>query len=288
MSKCNAGEKIDVEAAIEELGRSSFVEITKSDQDQGYFLSLPLAASAFGRRKFAVSPMKSAIEADLSVLYYFGAGQRTDIRHGIGPRISRMFQYIAKNISTNYVELQKHIPIMEFIAREYPPAWLLLSQLYEESGLENSMEEAIKAMRRYLESDQIDIASQKRAWGSLARLCGSSNQYLGEAHALVEKIILPGTTISEISEAANHLNSLLRPERLVLDSSERKILVRKIVDVFEKRISEHDVGATDLSRLAWLYMKLQQESKALEYVRKGLALDPQNEHCLNLVTKLDG
>ena len=231
--------------------------------------------------------MKSAIEADLSVLYYFGAAQRTDIRHGIGPRIDRMFHHIAENISVNQVELLKHIPIMEFIARKYPPAWLLLSQLYEESDLEIRMEEAIKAMSRYLESDQIDIANRKLAWDRLARLYGSSNQYLGEAHALVEKSQLPGTTISEISEVANRLNSLLRPERLVLDSSERKILVRKIVEVFEKRSSERDVSATDFSRLAWLYMKLHQEGKALEYVKRGLALDPHNEHCLNLVTKLD-
>ena len=80
-------DKMDVEEAIEELRRSSFLEVAVSNEDNAAFLSVPLAALVFGKHKLTVSPMKSSVEANTDLLRYFGAAQKLDIRHGIAPHV---------------------------------------------------------------------------------------------------------------------------------------------------------------------------------------------------------
>ena len=55
-----ANERMDVDAAIDELERSSMVETIRSANDGEEFLRVPLAAAVFGRRKLAVSALRSA------------------------------------------------------------------------------------------------------------------------------------------------------------------------------------------------------------------------------------
>jgi hypothetical protein len=69
-------ERIDVKSAIDELLRSSFIEQLVSEKDGEYFLSVPLVALIFGRKKLEVDPMKNAIEADSKILFSFGAFPR--------------------------------------------------------------------------------------------------------------------------------------------------------------------------------------------------------------------
>jgi hypothetical protein len=52
----------------------------------------------------------------------------------------------------------------------------------------------------------------------------------------------------------------------------------------ERRSNEAD--ANDLSRLAWLYLHLHNPDMALEIVIRGLALEPENEHCIRLARRL--
>ena len=72
-------ERMDVENAVEELGRSSFVELTSSEEDKEQFVTVPLAAAVFGKKKLSTYSMKSAVEADLQLLHAFGAAQQSDI-----------------------------------------------------------------------------------------------------------------------------------------------------------------------------------------------------------------
>ena len=45
-------------------------------------------------------------------------------------------------------------------------------------------------------------------------------------------------------------------------------------------------SATDCSRLAWLYLRLQQKEKARAFVNRGLAREPLNDYCQKLKEKL--
>jgi hypothetical protein len=201
-------ERIEVSRALEELANSSFIEITQSSKDNMFFISIPLAASIFGRPKIDVSPMKGAIEADSSLMQTLGAAQFLDIKQGIRPRIRRLFLYIASRIAVAPEELAKHLPMLEFIARKYPPAWLMIASLHEEAGTADSFEKAKEALRRYIESTPGD-SGQWDAWDKLSKICYRTEDWKGEIHASIEMCKLPDVSFFQISNSARVMNSLL-------------------------------------------------------------------------------
>jgi hypothetical protein len=274
-----ANERMDVKNAVEELSRSSFIEILTSSEDGELFLMVPLVAAEFGKRKITTSPMRSAIEADLQILHAFGATQQSDIKKGIPPRIDRLFQYIAERITKGKETLEDYLPILEFIARRYSPAWLLLARLFHESD-----EKEKEILRRYIESGTEDNIQKERVWENLATICQNTGDVIGEIHALVEMCQLPGIPFFRISNAVNRVNALFSDQYFVLDSEEKLIVSRRLAQVMENRIGEGD--ATDCSRLAWLFIRLQDEIKAQHIIRIGLSVDPDNIHCKNLEARI--
>jgi hypothetical protein len=278
-----SNERLDVDVALDELKRCSFVETTISE-DKNVLLSVPLVAAIFGKRKLAVSPMKVAVEANTEILRYLGAAQKTDTRRGIGPRINALFSNIAAKVGKKPDALTDYLPIMEFVAQKYPPAWLLLARLFEESDLEKGMERAKDSLGRYLESTP-RTKEQMFAWQKRADYCDRTQDWLGEIHSLVEMSQLPETSLNEMSNAANRINSLLRYHQF-LDLYDIKVMVRKLAETMASRI-DMEGDATDCSRLAWLFLRLGDETEAARLTEQGLKLEPAHEHCLKLKDKLD-
>jgi hypothetical protein len=95
---------------------------------------------------------------------------------------------------------------------------------------------------------------------------------------------LPETSFNDISSAANRINSLLRFHQ-VLDLYEVKVLVRKLAETMGSRI-DNEGDATDCSRLAWLYLRLDERVMAARLIDHGLSQDPGNEYCSKLKEKL--
>jgi tetratricopeptide (TPR) repeat protein len=277
-----ANDKMDVANAVEELTSSSLVEQTVV-QDGTTFLGVPLVAAVFGRRKLEVTPMKTAIDADVEFLQQIGATSSSGARHGIGPRLEKLFQNVATRLTNGRLELAAVIPSLEFICRQYPRCWLMLANLHEELGGPEALARAAECFRRFLESPQ-SIGDQQLAWNELARLYQSMRDWTGAAQAQIRRCKLPDTPYSTLSNTANWLNSLLRENYVALDSEEKRVLYRELAELMERRASE--ATATDLSRLAWLYLHLRDVPRAKEVVEKGLALDPENEHCIRLKKRL--
>ena len=278
-----SSERMHVEDAIEELRRSSLID-TATSPDSARFLSVPLVAAEFGKRKLATSPSKSAVEADLELLHHFGPAQKSDLAHGIAPKVARLFRQINTVVKLHPERLEEHLPILEFVAQNYSPAWLDIAALYERSALLDRLERAKEAVRRYLETGP-DTDSQKYAWQLLAELCQDGEDWSGELHARVELCQLPGTDFDSISEAANRLNGLLVRQQF-LDTEEKHVLAKKLAKIMEARLSEAD--GTDHSRLAWLYLHLGDEIRARAVTEAGLAKEPANDYCQRLQAKLDG
>ena len=126
-------ERINVDDVIEELRKSSFIEVTNSDKDFEIFITVPLAASIFGKSELEVSSEKFAILADKELLQDFGAAKQSDIVHGIYPRIIRKFKNIADRISKGKEKLETHLPTLEYLASKYPDAWIYLANIHEEN-----------------------------------------------------------------------------------------------------------------------------------------------------------
>ena len=282
----NAEERIDVRAAVDELKRLSLIEEHTASEGEERFLSVPLAASAFGRRKLNASPLKISIETDLELLRTFGAAGKEDVRSGVRPRILRLIKRLAERVSAGQESLESYRPMLEFMASRVPAAWLDIAQLYKEEDSAQGIAWAKDAMRRYLESGDSTVPAAQ-VWFQLAGLCRASRDQQGEVHALIEMADMPGIDAEELSRSADTVNPLLaaakREGRQLFQTEERKYLIGKLAAKLEQCLDKLD--ATDLSRLAWLHLHLNNEPRAGVLVREGLKLDPDDQHCLSLAAK---
>jgi hypothetical protein len=280
-------ERFDVSGALAELQRFSLVEEVVSQDENEIFVGVPLAAATYGRRKLEVSPFKVAVEEDRKLLMEFGAGKREDAQHGVLPRIDRLVRAVASRASEDAATLDRFLPILEYVASRVPKAYRLLAELVLETmGEARAAERGKTYLRRFLET--APIHEKLPAWLRLAELCRSTNDAVGEVHALSEAALLPVMTAVEIGPLANQINNRIRDlkGRHVEDawSPEVRLLVERVANAMERHIGE--LSATDCSRLAWLYLNIRQEDRARDIAKSGLKRDPGNEHCQNLVRRL--
>ncbi len=266
-------ERIDVELVLDQLGRSSLIDVSTSEVDGERFVSVPLAASLFGKKKLIVSPMKSAVEADMEILRLFGASQPTDVRRGLGPRVESLFRAAADRLQKGDEDPSELLPVLELVAQGYPPARLRLADFFLERG---DLGAAIEATRRFLQERPTD----PDAWRKLAQLSRRSGDYLGEMHALLELARFAATPFGEVSDSANRFNQVLREHVIEVQTDEKRVMADRLRKVMESRISE--ANATDLSRLGWLCVHLRDLESARRYAQRGLALEPSNYHCTRL------
>ncbi len=273
-------ERIDVEASVDELRRSSLIDISRTELEET-FVSVPLSAAVFGRRKLAASPMKSAVDADTEFLRLFGPVQASGARRGIGPQVARLFGNVAERVQKRPEDFELYLPILEFVAREQPVAWALLGQLYDEQRVTPDWpDRAADAYRRYLES----VPDDAQVWRKLSEICTLKGDFVGAVLALIQRAQLPDASYRDISYAAMRMNTHLQRQDLELDTDEKRILVGSLIDVMEARSDEAD--ATDHSRLAWLLLNIGEPGRAKAVVQRGLKLDPSNAHCRKLRDRL--
>lgn len=108
--------------------------------------------------------------------------------------------------------------------------------------------------------------------------------YPNNIHALIELAQLSSVFFYEVSNAANRLNHHLSINKSNIENEKKLELVQPLLNVLEKRKSE--ARADDFSRMAWLALNVQQETKAREYIELGLKDDPENNACLKLKKSL--
>jgi hypothetical protein len=281
-------ERFDVGGALAELQRFSLVEEIAPQTESERFVGVPLAAATYGRRKLEVSPFKLAVDEDRKLLMEFGAGKREDAQRGVLPRIERLVRAVAARASEDPAALQGFVPILEYVAFRVPKAYLRLADLVVETlGEQQAAERAKTYLRRFLEA--ADMHEKLQAWLRLAELWHSTNDAVGEVHALSEAALLPAITAEQIGPLANRINNTIRDlkGRRVDDawSPAVGLLIERVANAMERHVVA--LSATDCSRLAWLYLNIRREDRARDIARIGLERDPSNEHCLNLVRKLD-
>ena len=80
-------ERQEVERGIESLLQFSMAEMHSSPTDKQDFISLPLVASIFGKRKLNISPFKAAIQSDVEILRMLGPSRNDDIHLSLAKRL---------------------------------------------------------------------------------------------------------------------------------------------------------------------------------------------------------
>jgi hypothetical protein len=269
------------EAGIDQLLRMSLIERSEAS-DGTDFLEVPLTAALFGRRKLEVSPNRTVIEIDIRFLQDIGATAISGLKEGIRPRVESFFRKTARKISDGHASLEEMRPVLEFFARGYPPAWLLLSDLEQEVLDPESAHRASECIRRYLEShppsNQIGAV-----WQRLVPLYRSMGDVIGGCGAFLKAAETLAPPLNEISSMANWLNTASEI-KIDMDIDDRRALFTPLARLMEARLVE--ASATDLSRLAWLHLHAGNDQRALEVAELGLERERDNIHCGRLVIKL--
>ena len=283
--------RFDVATAIDDLDRYSLIERVFGDDDEG-FVSVPLAAAEYGKRKLKVSEFKIEIEQDVKLLREFGVGRRgsqNDVKYGVFPRIENLVRAIARRVSEDNGELDRELPVLEFLASRVPKAYLRLAVLVEElDSTPDGRRRAKEYVRRYLEDDH--LLDRQEAWLRIADLCRTDHDVQGEIHALCEVALLVTSDPDALGRIMNRLNRRLRELKVDNSGEARSSAVRALLGrVCDKVYGMRDnLGATNCSRLAWLCLNIRDEERAREVTEIGLLKDPSNEHCLKLSHRLSG
>ena len=281
-------ERFDVTEALEELRRFSLVDQIFSKEEEEAFVGVPLAAAMYGRSKLEVSPLKVEVEEDRKLLMEFGAGKKEAVALGVLPRIENLIRAVALRASTSPKTLEEKLPVLEYLAARVPKTYLQLSDLVREVGApEHSIDRAKKYVRNYLEN--VPTPERLEAWRKLADLCQSSQDTVGELHALSEAALLVASDQEDLGRFANRLNTRIRDLKghSSEDTWSGKVrgLLERVIEAMEKHFKE--LSATNCSRLAWLHLNVGNLGRAVDVAKIGSERDPTNEHCQNLILKLD-
>ena len=279
-------ERMDVDSAVEELVRSSMVERLESKSASEVFISVPLVAMVFGARKIETSVFRDAIGADVRLLHAFGASRRHTIDSGVEPRVRSLFTWVASRITAGDMSFGEMLPVLEYVARGYPPGWFYLADLYEEQGTRASLEKASQVILQFLEnSEGQPVELRYRAWNRRVSLSRRQAKPLEEIQALTELIKFPGISYGVVNLTAKRINFHLAQRNLPLDDDQKTQLIETAIESMERGIE--NASANDLSSLAWLHLNNHNTERAKHYTLLGLERDSENDHCTKLADKLN-
>jgi len=274
-------EHIDPAGAIDELVRVSLIQrITAPDGAD--FLDTPLVAAIFGSRKGSVSPIKVLIENDIRLLQDLGPTSMRSLSGGFEPKVQSLFRKIASRIQDGSMTMSSMRPVLEFIAQNYAPAWLLLAELEKEIEEQNGLNIAAEYVRRYLERDPHGTYS-RNAWEQLSNLYRMGGDVVGACGAFVRAFDGPDAPLVEISNMANWMNNN-HDAIEQMDAADKASIFRSLANLMERRLGE--ASATDLSRLAWLHLHAGNGRRAFDIAEMGLKKDSENLHRQRLVERL--
>ena len=244
----------DILDAIDDLYNSSLIERSESESDNEVYWAVPIVARQFGLRKLKTNRMQMAIEDDIKILRLFGTAQETDMKHEMQSRIRKFFNEVETRVLRDSKPVNDYAPIIEFIAKKYPDAWLRLANLYLRIKEPSKYKDTLK---RYIEFSD-DVERKRNGWRK--------------------------TDYKIISETANQFNHITAQQVYEFDAGEKRETVQLLIRLMKNRCQEAD--AIDFSRLGWLYMHNNQLDKAEEAVQRGLEIDENEEHCKKLLQRI--
>jgi hypothetical protein len=144
-------------------------EIHLAPSDNQEFISLPLVASIFGKKKLNISPSKAAIQADVDFLQMFGTSRRDDVKLSLANRLETLIRNISRRIELGE-KYELFAPILEMVCRAYNPGWLLMARWHMEQRTAEGYELAKNELRRFLENSPHSGESAE-AWKLLGHAC---------------------------------------------------------------------------------------------------------------------
>ena len=274
-------ERSEVEAGIQSLLDYSLGESRVAGDERQEFISLPLAASSFGKKQLQINVLKSAILSDVEILQMFTPSSIADMNLDLGRRLRDFVKNMSDRIDKG-AAFGEYEAILDMVCRAYNPGWLLLAQWHIERGTNVDFDAAVSDIQNFLQSEPTGQDAAE-AWRMLAHTYYKLGDALGEIHAFVERAQLESVPFYDVSNTAKLLNS--KYQDLNIDYDGKRKLAQRVLEVLGSRREE--CKPDDLSRMAWLALHLSDTQKAEDYVREGLEADGSNLHCLRIAQRLN-
>ncbi|MCW8199855.1 hypothetical protein D8B23_15915 [Verminephrobacter aporrectodeae subsp. tuberculatae] len=275
-------ERSEVKKGIESLLQYSMAEVYTTRSDEQDFISLPLIAGVFGRKKLNISPSKGSIHTDVEFLQMMGPSGRNDMTLGVDRKLKKFISNMSRQVDSG-VEYDNFKSIIEFICQSYNKGWLIIARWHMGRETSDGYAAAKEALNRFLENDT-PSEDTVGAWTLLEDACKKTGDAIGGLHARVECACLPNISYDYISETGNRINSSIFSKDDIFDREQMKDFSIRILNVLSQRISE--ARPDDYSRMAWLALHSGQESVAIQYVKDGLAIGPENYHLISISKRL--
>jgi hypothetical protein len=270
---------VDVESGIEECIRLSLVMVLPFADDQRGFTA-PQLARVFGQKKLHGDPDRLLIQADLNILQRFGVvpvGQPVQV-----PEDGQIAEFVSWCVAHPEGEPGVAPEVLDSIllclAELWPSGWAGLAQFRLRRGIET--EDIDFAWRRAVEENP----SNKQILllrASYARSVGDDATWIASRIRAVE---IDPADLSLLLDVAVDLNYYIRDHSAEIPPARRGVYLASIRDQMVKQL--HQLDATGLSRLAWLYLLGNEVEEAAKYARLGLEKDPFHVHCLKLTERL--
>ncbi|MCC8360181.1 NB-ARC domain-containing protein [Salinimicrobium sediminilitoris] len=278
--KSTIEERINVEGAIDELYKFSLVDKTVTQKNE-VLLGLPISAQLFAEKKLKTDIHQFAIKKDAGILMKFGVGRNTELESGIEQRISKFFQEVAKDISSEVEQIDKFIPIMEYLSLKRPKTYLLYSTLLEEF---NFIDEAIEACNKYIAA--VEENQSLVAWKRLIKLYKQKKDYEAEINSIINLCNVEQSSKIELSNLLKRYSHLLRLK--VLRSTEhKKILSNTIIELATKPSNFEEISNEDKTNLGWIYLHNTQKEYAAKLARDILEEVPEHFEAQKILAKLN-
>ena len=275
-------ETTDIDRAIESLCRYSLAQKIKA-KDQQEFIELPFIARIFGKKKLKISHYKSKIEEDVKLLQMFGVTGQNNISLNLYKKLEEFMKNVSDKIEKGE-SFEKYESILNIVCQVYNLGNIVLARFYMEQDTKSGLNKAEDKLNLFLQESSSENNDIIKVWEMLSEIYKKKEDYIKYVHALIEISKIKSMDFSRVSDVANIINWLLHNRKLDIDKIEKIKLIETLLDIFGKRNLK--AKADDFSRMAWLALHMQQRDKAKKYVEEGLALEPQNLHCLQLQDKL--
>jgi len=270
---------IDVEAGLEECLRLSLLESRSFLDDQPAYTA-PQVARVFARKKLEGDPDRLLIEQDLAVLQKFGVVPTAQAVQVPQREVIRKFidSCLTAVGSVDEDELSRLDGIMDSLAELWPEAWLPLAHFRKVRG---APAEAIEyALRRAVE----EVPSNKEALlerAEFARTQGDEGTFISSRLLAIEADPADKSLLREVAfDVCKYIND----HSATIPIARRSVYVATLRDHMSKLA--HELDATGLSRLAWLYLLEGNQPEAWRYASLGLQKDSENRHCYNIIQRL--
>lgn len=278
--KTTIEEKIDVEIAITELYKFSLID-KKETSKKDILLSLPISAQLFAEKKIKTDIHQFAIKNDIAILMKFGVGRNTELENGIDDRISKFFQEVAKNVSSETEQIDKFVPMMEYLSSKRPKTYLLYSTLLEEFDFYG---EAIEACNKYIAvvTDSQSII----AWKRLIQLHKKRKDYVAEINSMINLCNVEKSSHIELSNLLKRYCHLLKL-KVLRNVESKKLLSDAIIELLNNSDNIKIIGSDDRSNLGWIYLHNGKKEYAAKIASEILKEVPEHYEAKKILNKLE-